>query len=113
MIPRVTNLIAPSETTAPQHQVAETIHPLINTTALRLEQIISRGRPSAPGHWYDQPDDEWVMLMRGTATLDFGDDGALELKAGDSLTIAAHQKHRVAEVSYDAVWLALHFKTTV
>ena len=108
MLPTITNLFpAPAAAENPE---AETIHPLINTPALRLEQIISRGQASPPGHWYDQPDDEWVMIMRGTATLDFGDEGALELKAGDSLTIPAHQRHRVQQVSDDAVWIALHMK---
>jgi cupin 2 domain-containing protein len=89
----------------------ETLHPLLQNPALRLEQLVSRGQASAQGFWYDQPTDEWVMLVRGTATLDFGDDGMLEIKSGDSLTIPARQRHRVEMVSDDAVWVALHFMT--
>jgi cupin 2 domain-containing protein len=82
---------------------------LARTPHLRLEQLVSHGRPSPPGFWYDQPEDEWVALLRGTAVLAF-EDSSLELAAGDSLTLPAHRRHRVERVSHDAVWLALHFK---
>lgn len=108
MIPRVVNLF-PAPPSPPQARPeAETFHPLIQTPSLRLEHIVSRGQASPDGFWYDQPHDEWVLLARGTAVLDFGDDGTLALNAGDSLTIPARHKHRVAKVSHDAVWLALH-----
>jgi len=110
MIPHTTNLL-PTLPGDPESPRVETIHPLIQTSSMRLEHIVSRGQASSPGFWYDQPDDEWVMLLRGTATLDFGNEGMLGLKAGDSLTIPAHQKHRVDKVSEDAVWVALHFNT--
>jgi cupin 2 domain-containing protein len=110
VIPRVTNLF-PALPGVSEHPGVETIHTLIQTSSLRLEQIVSRGQASEPGFWYDQSEDEWVLLLRGTATLDFSEDGMLELKAGGSLTIPAHQKHRVEKVSQDAVWVALHHRT--
>ena len=36
--------------------------------------------------------------------------GVPNLLAGDALLIPAHCRHRVAECSLDAVWLALHFR---
>lgn len=84
--------------------------PLVETSGFRLERIVSQGQATPPGHWYDQPDPEWVMLARGTATLEFADGRRLDLSAGDHLLIPAHQRHRVAGCSVDAVWLALHFR---
>ena len=110
MIPRVTNLLPPAE--SPSGRAAEEEIPLLQTPSLRLEHLVSHGHASPPGFWYDQPDDEWVLLLRGTATLDFGPDGVLDLKAGDSLTIPARRRHRVAGVSEDAVWVALHPATS-
>jgi cupin 2 domain-containing protein len=83
--------------------------PLLQTGQLRLEQIVSRGQGSPTGLWYDQPKPEWVALLAGSATLEF-DDGCLPLAAGDALLIPAHCRHRVAECSQDAIWLALHFQ---
>ena len=76
---------------------------------LLLEQIVSHGKASPEGFWYDQPRPEWVMLLRGTARLQFAD-GERPLAAGDALLIPAHCRHRVAECSLDAIWLALHFQ---
>lgn len=82
---------------------------LLRTSAFRLERITSYNAASPPNFWYDQPEQEWVMLVRGNAVLQFDPGGMLQLKAGDHLTIPAHLKHRVEQTSEDAVWLALHF----
>ena len=72
----------------------------------RVERIVSRGEASPPGFWYDQEEDEWVMLAAGTATVAF-EDRRTRLCAGDWLHIPARRRHRVASVSKDAVWLAV------
>ena len=72
----------------------------------RMERIVSRGQASPPDFWYDQNEDEWVMLMTGTATVAFAD-RRVKLCAGDWLRIPAHCRHRVASTSEDAVWLAV------
>lgn len=105
MLLQRTNLFAP----LPSDGTQENIIPLLDKPAFRLEQVVSYGQPSPPGFWYDQPQSEWVLLMRGNATLDFERDGTLELRAGDCLLIPAHSRHRVERVSQDAIWLALHF----
>lgn len=86
----------------------ERLFSLVEAPGLRLERIVSNGAASPPGFWYDQDAAEWVALVRGGATLEF-EDGRLALAAGDCLLIPAHVRHRVAETSADAVWLALHF----
>lgn len=111
MIPRVVNLLS-AAAASPHHPPVETVHPLVETSSVRIEHLVSRGQASSEGFWYDQPGDEWVMLVRGTATLEFAAPDAVEsldLHAGDGLTIPARLKHRVAEVSSDAVWVAVHF----
>jgi cupin 2 domain-containing protein len=74
----------------------------------KLERILSFGCASPDGFWYDQAQDEWVTLLRGTAVLEFDGAPPLPLKAGDHVVIPARQRHRVSAVSPDAVWLALH-----
>lgn len=105
MIPRVMNLMNSGEGNT------EVTSVLARAPGLRLEHLVSRGQASPPGFWYDQPEDEWVALLRGAAVLAF-EDGARELSAGDFLTIPARMKHRVERVSQDAVWLALHFRAS-
>ena len=86
----------------------ETIEEIISGAGFYLELIQSYADSSEPDFWYDQEEAEWVALISGQAVLEF-EDGQLELAAGDSLTIAAHQRHRVISTSVDAVWIALHY----
>ena len=77
--------------------------------AVRIERIISGGHASAEDFWYEQDEDEWVMLIRGKARLMFeGEEGELEMKAGDHVEFPAGLRHRVDSVSIDALWIAVH-----
>jgi cupin 2 domain-containing protein len=94
----------------PPHLAAEQIETLLETPAIRIERIVSRGHASPPGFWYDQPQDEWVAVLQGASRLRF-EDRVVEMKAGDSVHIPAHVRHRVDWTTPDAptIWLALHF----
>jgi cupin 2 domain-containing protein len=84
---------------------------ILRTGAFRVERIVSKGQASPPGFWYDQGQDEWVLLVSGSATLLFEDGRAVDLKAGDYLLIPARCRHRVerTDPGRDTVWLALHY----
>lgn len=78
----------------------------------RLERIVSAGQATPAGEWYDQPEHEWVLLLRGSAGLRFeGDDRVHILKPGDWVDIPAHRRHRVewTHPSEPTIWLAVHY----
>ena len=84
---------------------------LLSEPGVRIERIISTGQASPPGFWYDQEGAEWVMLLKGAATLQFDNQNAEHpLETGDWVYIAPHQRHRVAWIDPDqiTVWLAVH-----
>ena len=89
----------------------ERFETLVETGAVRIERIVSRGHASPAVGWYDQDRDEWVLLVRGAARLAFDDGREVELGPGDWLEIPAHRKHRVAWTDPDTetVWLAVHY----
>jgi cupin 2 domain-containing protein len=90
----------------------ELIEPLIEHSAFRLERIVSRAHATPKGEWYDQPNDEWVLLLKGSAGLLFeGDLDPVRLTTGDHLLIPAHVRHRVewTDKTEETVWLALHY----
>jgi cupin 2 domain-containing protein len=87
---------------------AEDVSTLFDNRQARIERIVSRNHVSPPGFWYDQDADEWVLLLRGSATLEFDNGSAVELHAGDYLTIPSHVRHRVARTDAETVWLAVH-----
>jgi cupin 2 domain-containing protein len=97
----------------PAHLPAELFTTLHRAAGLRIERIVSQGHASPDGFWYDQDEDEWVVLLEGSATIRFADDPEpVELTRGSYLHIAAHRKHRVARTSATekTIWLAIHSK---
>jgi cupin 2 domain-containing protein len=90
----------------------ELVTGLVKTRALRLERIVSPPRSAPARRWYDQPRNEWVMLVRGSAALRFEDqDDLVVLRPGDWIEIAAHRRHRVewTDPAQPTLWLALHY----
>lgn len=83
---------------------------LLARPGVRIERIVSMGQTTPPDAPYDQPHDEWVLLLAGEARLWIEDDGEKALRPGDTLLIAAHVRHRVTwtSASPPAVWLAVH-----
>lgn len=91
----------------------ELFEPLATGKDARIERIVSRGHRSPPGFWYDQDEDEWVLLVKGEAMLRFEEgDRTLHLTAGSYANIRAHEKHRVEWTSADGdtVWLAVFYR---
>jgi len=71
-----------------------------------VKRIVSSDSPDTTP--YEQTEDEWVVLIRGEATLVFEGQAPLKLVAGDALLIPAGTVHRVTATSVGALWLALH-----
>ena len=106
-LPRVSNLLSDLPTAG----AGESFQTLLSEPGLRVERIVSHGHASPQGFWYDQPDDEWVLLVTGTARLRFEGGEPVELTPGAYLRIPAHRRHRVeaTDPTQPTVWLAIHF----
>lgn len=88
----------------------ELFETLLESPSVKIERIVSRGHTSPEDYWYDQKQDEWVILLQGEARLAFADqERELAMKPGDYVFIKAHEKHRVSFTSQDqdTVWLAV------
>ncbi len=86
---------------------------LLEAPGLRLQRIHSCDCATPGGEWYDQAEEEWVLLLRGSARLQFADEAVpRDLSVGDSLRIAPHRRHRVVATDPDpgTVWLALFWR---
>jgi len=109
--PAITNILVPFN----HRPEAEVFEPLAATDHFLFERIVSYGHATPPGQWFDQPRDEWVVLLSGAARMRFeGNDQVVEIGPGDSLRIPAHCRHRVEWTTPDSesVWLALHYRRT-
>lgn len=107
MPPKISNIL----TDPPSATTGETFETIAETSALRIERIVSRGQTTPEGEWYDQERDEWVLLVSGEARILFEGDGEVTLQAGDHLHIPAGSRHRVTMTAPDreTVWLAVHY----
>lgn len=100
------NIFAP---VADRH--AETFELLLERPGIRFERIVSSGQATPPGEWYDQPGDEWVLLLAGSAGLLIeGEPAPRKLQPGDYLLLPAGCRHRVewTDSAAATVWLACH-----
>lgn len=89
----------------------EIFEDIITTEKLRVERIVSKGHVSPDSQWYDQTENEWVIVLSGYGVIEYINGDKVTLRQGDYLHIKAHAKHRVVETSTDenTVWLAIFY----
>lgn len=84
---------------------------LLSRPGARIERIVSNGQYTPEDTPFNQNHDEWVLLLRGSASLWVDGDGEHDLHPGDHMLIPARRTHRVTRTANDepTVWLAVHF----
>ena len=90
----------------------ELVTVLAHNRNVRIERIVSTGQSSPSSFWYDQDEHEWVVVLTGTAVLEFENGETLHLHPGDYVDIPAHRKHRVESTAPNepTVWLAIFYE---
>ena len=83
----------------------ERFETLLAHQGLLIERIISS--PKIASTEYIQPQDEWVLLVQGEATMDVAG-VEVTLSSGDYLFLPSKTPHTVRSVSDGALWLAIH-----
>ncbi len=100
----------------PKNLSGELIETLLQTSGLRIERIVSNGHCSPEGFWYDQDDNEWVILLKGRAVLRFEAQAEdITMNPGNYIHIKKHRRHRVewTDPEQETVWLAVHYEDFV
>ncbi len=90
----------------------ELIDVLVSTENIRIERIVSYGQSSEKDFWYDQDQNEFVLLLKGKAELEFSESGKIiKLAEGESIIISAHQRHRVnwTDPKIETIWLVVFY----
>jgi cupin 2 domain-containing protein len=84
---------------------------LARSHSVKIERIISKGHQSPESGWYDETQNEWVIVLKGEAIIAFESGEQEKLVAGSYINIPAHTKHRVAwtKPNSETVWLAVHY----
>jgi cupin 2 domain-containing protein len=95
----------------PTHVDTEVFDELLRDKNIRIERIVSKGHSSPETGWYDQEDNEWVLVVQGAGTILFEDGREVTLRQGDYLHIPAHARHKVSwtDPAKETIWLAVHY----
>ena len=95
----------------PQGLPEELFETLIKNQKLHIERIVSCGQTTPDAQWYDQSQNEWVMVLQGAAKIKMADGTIIDLTKGDYLNIPAYTKHRVewTQPETETIWLAIHY----
>jgi cupin 2 domain-containing protein len=95
----------------PDNLGEEVFEVLVQSKDVKIERIISKGHTSPGTGWYDQEQNEWVLVLKGNASICFEDETVIDLNEGDYISIPAHSKHRVISTSAmtETIWLAIHY----
>jgi cupin 2 domain-containing protein len=83
---------------------------LFESPFVKIQRIVSESYSSPAVFWYDQDEDEWVIVVRGKATLEFEGGELVRMQEGDYVTIPRHVKHRVQQTDPKTIWLAVHIR---
>lgn len=88
----------------------EILFEIFKNEKIKVEKIVSNGQKSPYNFWYEQEENEFILLLEGFAILEF-ENREVELKKGDCLNIEAMEKHRVKFTSLDepTVWFAVFY----
>lgn len=84
---------------------------IVQSRNVKIERIISKGHCSPESGWFEQAYCEWVMVLKGGATIAFEDGFSVTLKEGDYFEIASFRKHKViwSDPDVETIWLAVHY----
>ena len=95
----------------PSDLEGEVFETLLESGEVKIERIVSLGHTSPKSGWYDQDKDEWVLVLKGAATIEIEDRGKIDLVSGGYINIPAHCRHKVVwtDPKVKTIWLAIHY----
>ena len=95
----------------PNELKEELFEDIIKKDGLKIERIVSYGHTTDKFEWYEQKNDEWVILLQGEAILSFEDEPDISLHVGEYINISAMKKHKVSwtRPNEKTIWLAVHY----
>jgi len=77
---------------------------------IKIQRIVSKGQVSPETGWYDQQQNEWVIVIKGEAVITF-EQTEVAMQAGSYINIPAHTRHKVSWTHPDleTVWLVVYY----
>jgi len=88
----------------------ELVQVLQQSDNIKIQRIVSKGQVSPETGWYDQQQNEWVIVIKGEAVIAF-EQTEVAMQAGSYINIPAHTKHKVSWTHPDieTIWLVVYY----
>lgn len=98
-------------TNLPDNGAEEQFVDLLKRDGIRIERIVSNGHTAPAEGWFDQRENEWVIVLAGFGVIEFECGRTVTLTTGEHLLIQAHEKHKVTKTSpvEPTIWLAVFY----
>lgn len=95
----------------PETLEQELFETILSNNNLKIKRIVSQGHTSPESGWYNQQQDEWVIVLQGGATLRFENKEDVQLTVGDHINIPALTKHQVSwtDPNIKTIWIAVFY----
>lgn len=95
----------------PDDLQSEVVENIVQSGDIRIERIVSKGHSTPQSQWYDQAQNEWVMILKGEAIISLEDNTEHHMVPGSYLSLPAHTKHKVSWTTpeTETIWLAIHY----
>lgn len=85
----------------------ENFEALYEKDGILIERIVSSDKLESIE--YNQPYDEWIVLLDGEAILEIENE-IFNLQKGDVRLIEKNMKHKVLKTKRGTIWLCIHLK---
>jgi len=84
---------------------------LLESKTVKVERIISKGHVSPKTGWYKQQQNEWVVILKGSAIIKIRNAEQITLEEGDYYHLPAYTEHKVSwtKPNIETIWLAVHY----
>ena len=95
----------------PEDVSEEVIEDILSSSNVRIERIVSSGHASPETGWFDQDENEWVIVLEGSGCILFEDGREVVLNKGDYINIPARSRHKVlwTDKTRKTIWLAVFY----
>ena len=95
----------------PKQLNEEQFDELLKDKGINIERIVSKGHTSPKTGWYKQQQNEWVLVLKGSAIIKVKDAEQITLEEGDYYHLPAYTEHKVSwtKPNIETIWLAVHY----
>lgn len=87
------------------------VESLLESNIIKVQRVVAQGQASNPGVYCPQPDNDFLIMLKGQMDLDYEQSSKVSLRPEDFIVTTEGQTNRIDSTSRneDSVWLKVNF----